>query len=212
MFKKYWNAVKKPFWKTTKFSGITSLAIAVISVFIQVISWVTGDIGFVQGLENILKTYLVTFSLQMFLYTPWIFLYGGVKLFFEAMFPKEQPLPKEAENVQKETKKKPVSNDVVTLRKTAIQQTILHILEENKDLLDIEEIHVLERIHEEILTKTENYYQSLNEKAKKEYTQDILARFDELEQKVAEINDKVHRQKERQLDKQLEIIDQMTKD
>lgn len=209
MLKKFWGAIKRPLWKATKFTAVSSLAISVIAVFVQLISLITGNIGVGEGLQGILQTYLFAFSFQLFLYTPWIFLYGGVKLFFQWLFPKEVV----TEEIKKEETPNPASttNDAISLRKTALQTTILSVLEQHKEELDFEDVHLLERINEEILTKTEMYYSVLHDKAKQQYKQDILQRFNELEIKVQEVKEKITRQQERQLDKQLHIIDQITK-
>lgn len=207
MFKKTLQSIKNPFGWALKFSLVSSLFIATVPLLAQVFTLFAGNVGFGDVLSDMARTYVIAYGVQLFLYAPWIFLYGGVKLFFQTVFPKALVTP-----VKKRTgvnQAQPVT--LIQRRKEVIQATILGILGENKGHLDIEDVHLLERIHEELLTKTEKTFDALADGGKSSYEQAVLTRFDELEGKILEIKAKLERQKERHLDKQLEIIDQITK-
>lgn len=207
MFKKYWRAVKKPFGWAFKFSLVSSLFVATVPLLAQVFTLFAGNVGFGDVIGDMIRTYVIAYGVQLFLYTPWILLYGGVKLFFQALFPNELVAPtKKRTNVKQA---QPVTS--IQRRKAGIQDTILAILDENNGHLDIEDVHLLERIHEELLTKTEKTFDALATGGQSTYEQAVLLRFDELEGKVLEIKAKLERQKEHNLDRQLEIIDQITK-
>ena len=205
MFKRYGHIIKKPMVATFKFSATSSLIIGVLALIIKFIAVVAGNIGIQEGAVDVMQAYFIALAVQLLLSYPWIFLYGSVRLFFESIFPKEQK-KKQSELFQKAT---PVSK--IQRRKEAVQTAVQKILEENKHLFDIEEIHLLERIEQDLLTKTENTYETLDEASKFAYEKEVLQSFDELEAKAIELAERANRKKEQQLEKQLHLIDKVTK-
>lgn len=234
MLKRYWKAAKKPLWRM--FKGISALSLVNASFW-----FIMGAFGFMisslmgVGTEAFLTLFtkfganlLLGFQVLFLITTPFVLLYSGVKLFFQSLFPmteeekekqkNKKPFATKAEKAERENV---VDAEVVTdadleiteisKRKTAIQKTIIGLLAENKDQLSIEEIHTLERINEELLTKTDAYYHSLDSETRQKYETEVLARFDELEEKAQNTVQKVERVREKQLERQLHIIDEATK-
>lgn len=235
MLKRYWSAAKRPLWKMVKGIGALSLVNAsfwfVMGMFSFLISSMTGAGGGATGVLSLFShfgtNFLLAFQILLVVSTPVVLLYSGVKMFFQSLFPLTEEERNKKTNKAFETKAQRkekatvidaeevmVTDDEITeisRRKTAIQQTIIQLLAENREQLSIEEVHTLERINEELLTKTDAYYHSLDKENRQKYETEVLARFDELEEKARTTVQKVERVREKQLERQLHIIDESVK-
>lgn len=230
MFKRFWHTAKKPLWRMVKAINVSAIGVAVLLFVFQAINVLTGlfSVGpetFLGLFPAFFTSYLTTFQLLAVFLTPFVLLYAGVKLFFMTLFPSrvlKQKESREATEKNRETKEvkkaketkeetTPPIHGPIQQQKEVIQTQIIHILHANKEALDIEEIHLLERIHQELLTKATDSYMNLSETDQRKYESEVLKRFAELAETVQSIAQKGNRQREQDLQKHLHIIDETTK-
>ena len=221
MLKRFLSALKKPLWISSKLIFMLSVTITAIALFPIGISAILGAVGgtvaaplsaILLGGTNVFLTSLqILFSLIM----PFVFVYSGAKAFVTYLIPQKEKTPSKDEEVavDKEPfvlkKKETIQSSEVTQKRVGIQQQIIDFLEEHEDKLDLEDAHLLERINKELLSKTEDSYNSLSTTDQSKYQEEVLEQFASLEGMVTEIIEKSRKESEKNLKKQIQIIEQI---
>jgi uncharacterized membrane protein YcgQ (UPF0703/DUF1980 family) len=223
MLKFFLKAVRKSSWKIIKGIGAVSLINASFWFVLGFIDFLIGTINgaatFSTLITNFGTTFLMTFQVLLLICIPFVIFYSLIKSFFQNIFSlQDEKVAVLINNKKNKGQKKEVISEeivrpitVISKRKTEIQKKILSSLEQHKEKMDIQEIHTLERINEELLNKTDEYYHSLDTEKQAEYENEVLKRFNELEGKALLIVSKFDLLHEKSLQKQLHIIDQTTK-